>query len=306
MHDLRRVVPSLNALFAFEAAARLGSFSNAAAELNVTQAAISYSVRRLETFLGSPLFIREHRRIALTENGRKLYNDVSIGMTHIARSIETIQDIRSGRHVTLSVSTAFAAYWMLPRLARLRQDHPQLDMRLQTTDKDVDLGAEGISLGIRRGDGAWPNYESRLFMPEEIYPVCSPDYLAAAGAIETVADLPDHKLVHLEEPYRPVPDWRDWLGSRGIDAATTSEGLRLNDYALVLQAALDGQGIALGWQHLVQDLLAAGRLVRPVDDRMIGDQGFYVVWPRGLALAQDTLALRDWLLAEAASMQGSA
>lgn len=296
MHRLRVTVPSLNALFAFEAAARLGSFSRAADELNVTQAAISYSIRRLETFIGCPLFMREHRHIELTENGERLYNDVSIGLGHIARSIDGIRDIRAGQHVTLSVSTAFATYWMLPRLARLRQDHPALDMRLQTTDKDVDLIAEGISLGLRRGHGDWAAYDSALLFAEEIFAVASPAYLESSGPVHHVADLPRRTLIHLEEPFRPVPSWRDWLRAVGADEAERGEGLRLNDYALVLHAALDGQGIALGWRHLVADALAAGTLVQVTEATHFTGAGFYVIWPRGQILAEPTRQLRDWLV----------
>ena len=299
MHGLRATIPSLNSLFAFEAAARHLSFSRAAAELNVTQAAISYAVKRLEDFIGTALFVRAHRRISLTENGERLYNDVAIGLGHIARTVETMRPAADRGHVTFSVSTAFATYWMLPRLARLRQDLPALDMRLQTTDRNLDLSAEGISLGLRQGDGDWPAYDSALFCDEEIIAVASPRYLDTAPPADKTGDLPAHRLIHLEEPFRPVPSWADWLAAHGVAYRLPAEELRLNDYALVLHAALDGEGIALGWRHLVADSLAAGTLVQVTRATYSTGNGFYLIWPRNRPLADAAREFRDWLLKEA-------
>lgn len=298
MNSLRQAIPSPTSLFAFEAAARLGSFTLAAQELNVSQAAVSYAVRRLETDLGTTLFTRAHRRIALTESGRKFYGDVSIGLSHICRSAEDLRRLHTSGHVTLSASTAFASYWMLPRLVGFKQRFPQVDMRLQTSDKDVDLNSEGISLGIRRGTGTWREYGSALFEVEEIDAVCSPAYLAQAGAPRAPADLLGCRLLHLDEPFRPRPTWADWFAHFGVDYVDRGDGLRLNDYALVIHAALAGEGIIMGWRHLTEHLVAEGRLVRAVTARYRSSYGFYVVWPRQLALTPDILAIRDWLVEE--------
>lgn len=297
MQPLRRLISSPSALFAFEAAARLGSFTQAAEELRVTQAAVSYSIKRLEATLGQPLFVRRHRRVELTETGERFYHDVSIGLAHIRRSAEAIRRQRADNHVTLSVSTAFANWWVLPRLAAFRAAHPHIDLRLQTTDKDVDLAAEGIALGIRRGKGNWPEYEAALFAREAIDPVCSPGYLTPLTTRpSSTADLKRLKLIHLDEPFRPRPSWSDWFAAQGVDYTDLGDGLRLNDYALVVQAALEGQGVALGWRHLTADLVARGLLVRVLDRTLETGLGFYLVWTRGKALADDAIAVRDWLL----------
>lgn len=296
MQSLRSLIISPSALLAFEAAGRHMSFTLAARELNVTQSAVSHAVRQLEGALGQALFTRRHRRIELTETGERFFNDVSIGLMHIRRSAEAIRRQRDVDHVTLSASTAFASWWMVPRLASFRAALPDIDLRLQTTDKDVDLQTEGISLGIRRGLGAWDGYESALLAPEKVYPVCSPDYLESVGGTSDTAALRGLRLIHLEEPFRPCPNWVDWFAGQGVEYVDRGEGLRLNDYALVIQAVMEGQGVALGWHHITSYLIDRGQLVRPLDATLETDCGYYVVWWRDAALSQEALWVRDWLL----------
>lgn len=299
MQSLRSMIQSPSALFAFEAAARHLSFTRAAEELNVTQAAISYAVRQLETALDVVLFHRRHRRIALTEAGERFYNDVSIGLAHIRRSAEAITRARRDRHVTLSVSTAFAAYWMVPRLAEFRAAHPEIDIRLQTTDKDLDLAAEGTSLGVRRGSGDWPGYEAMFLAPEAIVPVASPAHLARTGLVSEPADLFSRSLIHLEEPFRLRPTWTDWFAGHGLAWTDRGEGLRLNDYALVLQAAVAGEGIALGWRHLVERLIAQGFLEVALEAPISEVGGFYLIWPTDRPSTPEAEQVRNWMVASA-------
>ena len=298
MQSLRTLIQSPSALFAFEAAARHMSFTRAAAELNVTQAAVSYAVRQLETALEVSLFHRHHRRIELTEAGERFYNDVSIGLTHIRRSADAISRLRHDRHVTLSVSTAFAAYWMVPRLADFRATYPDIEIRLQTTDKDIDLMTEGTSLGVRRGSGTWPGYDSAWLADEAIIPVASPAYLASRPPITTGEDLLGHDLIHLDEPFRQRPTWTDWLASVDVSYRDVDDGLRLNDYSLVIQAALAGQGVALGWMHIVERLVSQRLLQVPLDAPYREVDGFYLIWPAGRTLTDEAETVRDWLLPE--------
>lgn len=299
MQSLRSLIASPAALLAFEAAGRHMSFTAAARELNVSQSAVSHAVRQLEAALGQALFLRRHRRIELTETGERFFNDVSIGLMHIRRSAETIRRQRDVEHVTLSASTAFASWWMVPRLASFRAVLPEIDLRLQTTDKDVDLHAEGISLGIRRGLGDWEEYDSALLSPEQVYPVCSPQYLTSVGPLAEPRQLSALELIHLEEPFRPCPNWADWFAGHGVEYADRGEGLRLNDYALVIQAVMEGQGIALGWHHITEYLIGRRQLVRAVGSTLETGYGYYVVWPRGQTLSSQAENVRDWLLAAA-------
>jgi len=298
MSTLRDLIPSPSALFAFEAAARLGSFTRAAEELGLTQAAVSHHVRRLEEDLCTLLFERLHRGVRLTENGKRLYNDVSIGFWHISHSAQDLRRMHRGAHVTLSASTAFATFWVLPRLVRIKQACPGIDLRIQTTERDVDLVAEGISLGIRRGRGDWDRYDAAVLEEERIYPVCSPGYLATAGAPGDVAELARHRLVHLEEPYRPCPTWVDWFQGQDVAFKDDGAGLRLNDYALVIQAALAGEGVILGWAHYMEPLIESGALVRLLDAEYVSGQAFHLVWPHGSELRPEVARVRDQLLAE--------
>ncbi len=300
MDHLRRIIPSMNSLVVFEAAGRLCSFTAAARELNMTQAAVSYAIAGLESALGLPLFLREHRRVTMTEAGARFHADVAIGLSHIRRSALDLRQAAAGGHVTLSCSTACAAFWMVPRMARLRQDLPHVDLRIQTADRDLDLGAAGIPLGIRGGNPAdWPGYSSALLAPEEIYPVCGAGYLARSVAVPgAAADLLAQRLIHLEEPFRTAATWRDWFASAGLDAGRMPKGLQINDYVLVVQSVIEGEGVALGWRHLIQRLVDRGVLVRLTDHVLATGQAFHVVWPRDTPLAAPVAEVRDWLLAQ--------
>ncbi|MEI2806312.1 LysR substrate-binding domain-containing protein [Albidovulum sp.] len=299
MDTLRRLLPSLNSLTVFEAAGRLSSFSAAARELGMTQAAVSYAVARLEDQLGTALFLREYRRVRLTEAGQRFHADVSIGLQHIQRSAQGLRAAATGGHVTLACSTAFAAYWMVPRMERFRADLPGVDLRIQTSDHDLDLVGEGIPLGIRGGMPAdWPRYHAEALAPEEIYPVCAAGYLARAPRPAAAADLLSHPLIHLDEPFRSAATWKDWFASLGIAAAAVPRGLQINDYVLVVQSVIEGQGVALGWRHLIDGLVAKGVLVRLTGHTLVTGKDFHVIWPREAALSRTAAQVRDWLLAQ--------
>jgi DNA-binding transcriptional LysR family regulator len=296
METLRRLVPSVNSLVVFEAAGRLASFSGAARELGMTQAAVSYAIGRLESQLATALFLREHRRVRLTEAGERFHADVSLGLSHIQRSAQGLRAVASGTHVTLSASTAFAAFWMVPRLQRLREDLPDIDLRIQTADRDLDLVGEGIPLGIRGGRPEdWPRYDCRILAREEIYPVCGASYLARFGRPAEVEDLLSHRLIHLEEPFRPAVTWSEWFASAGVGERRAPKGLQINDYVLVIQSVIEGQGIALGWGHLTDGLVAKGVLLRLTDHMLATGKNFYVTWPRDMPLSSAAGRVRDWL-----------
>jgi DNA-binding transcriptional LysR family regulator len=283
----------------FEAAARHRSFTRAAQELNVSQPAVSASVRQLETALRTRLFSRGHRSVALTQAGEMLYYDVSGGFGRILETARLLRKQGQQSHVTLSVSTAFATYSMVPRLENFNRSHRAIDLRLQTTDKDFDLAQEGVSLGVRRGRGDWPGYHAALIAREELLPVASPRTAAAIGPVDTLAQLAGQRLIHLEEPYRPRPSWRDWFAAHGHHFDDTGEGLRLNDYALVLQAAMAGEGIATGWRHVTRILLRQGLLVPVGNWCTRTDSGFYLIWSANAALTPEAEVVRDWIIASA-------
>ncbi len=298
MRRLYEFVHSPAALLAFEAAARRLSFTRAARELNVSQPAISQSVKKIEEALGISLFERRGRGIALTEAGERFHTDVSFGLMHILRSAEGIALRAGSDHVSLSCSTAFAHYWMVPRLSDFKSAYPGIEIRVQTTDRDHDLGDEGVSFAVRRGTGPFPGHESFLLARERIYPVASPRYIAAQGRPSGTWDLARHALIHLEEPFRLRPSWTDWLDAEGVSFADDGGGLRLNDYALVVQAAIAGEGIAFGWHHIVEGLVRQGLLVKLMDGAYDAGMGFHVVW-RGLRPGSRAEPFLSWLRSQA-------
>lgn len=299
METLRRLLPSAASLIIFEAAGRHENFTRAAKELGMTQAAVSYAIRGLEDQLGVLLFHRAHRAVTLTDAGERFHTEVSVGLSRIQKSAEDIRAKGREVNVTLAASTAFASMWMLPRLAKLREDLPEIDLRIQTSVRDLDLEEEPIPLGIRGGDpAAWPGYHAALLAPEVINAVASPAFIETHGMPATAQDLLRLPLIHLEEPVRQACDWTDWFESAGLRFPAQSRRLTINDYVLVVQAVLAGEGIALGWQHLISGQVKSGALV-PVGGHVL-DTGlaFYVVWPRSRELNSQARRVRDWLLQE--------
>lgn len=295
MHRFYKYVHSPAALLAFEAAARLSSFTKAAQELNVTQPAISQSIKKVEQALGVALFERRKRGVGLTETGERFYTDISFGLMHILRSAEAIAIKLSSQHVTLSCSTAFAHYWMVPRLSAFKTLNPDIEIRVQTTDREIDFDRDNVSFSVQRGNGEFPGFHSVKIAEENLYPVASPDYLANNQPANNAKDLLNHSLIHLEEPYRLRPSWENWFEAQGMDYKDTGGGLRLNDYALVIQAALAGEGIATGWHHIVDRLITQGLLIKLMDSSYDAGRGFYVIWPKRSVLAPQSEMFLNWL-----------
>ena len=283
-------------LMVFEACARELSFTRAATELNVQQPAVSATIRQLEDRLGMALFARGHRKVTLTTAGERLFADVSRAFDQLDHSARAIRQLSRGGYVTLNASTAFNNYWMMPRLAALHDRHPGIDLRLQSSDREPDIDAENISLAVRRGDGKWPGCESALIAPEVIYPVAAPRVLEGAVALKGIPGLLHQRLIHLEEPVRERPRWQDWFAHHGVRTRVPEGGLRLNDYALVLQAAMAGEGFAFGWVHVTDRLLEQGLLAGRPDWAWETGKGFYLVWSTSRPLDTGALAVRDWIL----------
>ncbi len=303
MKELSRQVHSPHHLFVFEVCGRLLSFTRAAEELGVSQPAVSLAIRQLEEALGFSLFHRQHRRIRLTESGERLFAEVTSSLASILQTVRDLKRRQPSGLVTLSVSTAYANYWVMPRLGRLRQAHPGIDLRLQVVDRDSDLEDENVSLGIRRGRGKWSGYRSACIASEELFAVASPAYLANHPVAATTEELVTRELIHLEEPYRPRPTWQNWFDAMGTRYQDSGEGLRLNDYALVLQAAIAGEGIAMGWRHVVESLFDAGLLKPAFPQSWVTGEEFHLIWSEKTHLSEPAQQVRDWILAESASSQ---
>jgi len=290
---------SLNNLLVFEAAARNGSFTRAANDLGISQPAVSHAMRLLEADLGVALFERQHKGVQPTEAGQYLLEQVGMGLSLIDQALREVRSMQA-HQVTLAVSTATATWWLLPRIARFKQLHPGIELRVITTDTDLDMVRERIDLSITLGADDFASFQRWHFVDEEIFPVCSPKFLKA-NPLPDLKALARSSLLVLEERYKPRMGWKEWFSKFNVTLPRQPQMLRFNDYSIVLQAALEGQGVAQGWRHIVQPLIAQGLLVRPLQEIVVTDQPLYITAPRGKVLRTDVAHLKDWLVAEAAA-----
>jgi len=299
MDRLRRALPSPTGLVTFEAAARHLNFTRAAEELGVSQAAVSRQVKALEANLGVLLFERAARRVALTPEGRRLHDAVASGLGHIAQVAGDLSRAREGAGVAVAASTAFASMWLMSRVGAFRAACPEIALRLVAVDPYVDPERAGVDLAIRYGSGSWPGLEAVRLFDDLVMPVASPGYLASAVSIGSPADLARHALLHQDEIEPDWMPWADWLALFGVAAPPVRGGVSFNSYANVIQAALDGQGIAIGWARFIEGPLRRGSLVRPIPEVVRSAQAHHVIQPRGRALGPDAARFRDWLIAAA-------
>ncbi len=298
MQSLRNALPPLEPLVAFEAAARLGSFTAAAQELNITQAAVSQRIRTLEQALGTNLFERAHRAVHLTVQGREYQHTVSMALTHLANATREIKSAPQGARLTVAADQSIASMWLMPRLPRFFEHHPRIPVRLIASDTEADCLAGDVDLSIVHGDGEWPGFGSVCLFGEEVLPVCSPAYLDRNGPIGDVADLTETVLLDLEDTNWNWINWRMWLTEQGVDLPAGQRHLRINSYPLIIEAARNGQGVALGWRHLVDDALLDGSLVCPLERSVHTRFGYHILWPEARPLSAEAGALRDWALGE--------
>ncbi|WP_119461947.1 transcriptional regulator GcvA [Rhodospirillaceae bacterium SYSU D60014] len=297
---MARRLPSLNALRAFEAVSRHGSIRAAADELHVTPAAVSQQVKALEEGLGVKLLRRAEGGLRLTEAGASGLEDLRAGFDRLSQAARKMR-ASNARLLTVSVDPSLAATWLIARLDRFKQRHPEIDVFLDASSAHVDLTREEIDMAIRYGAGDFPGLHAVRLFEDEVFPVCSPALLEGEHPLREPADLRWHRLLHLE--WTPAkgewPDWRSWLSAAGVESVDVTRGPRFTQHSMVLQAAVQGQGVALGSRALVADDLAAGRLVWPFDLCVPTSFAYYIVCLEAAAEDPRIAAFRDWLLAEA-------
>ncbi len=287
-------LPPLNSLRSFEAAARHLSFKKAAEELNVTPGAISQQVKRLEANLSTLLFLRTPTSLQLTQAGQEYLPVIRRAFERISEATERLQVKRGIEVVTVSTMSGFASKWLVPRLSRFRELHPNIDVRISTSWHLVDFGREDVDVAIRHGLGRYQGLRSWRLLVEDMVPVCSPKLQTGRPALRTLADLGNHTLLHDEERR----DWSLWLEAAGVTGIDGTRGLSFSEETLMLEAAIEGQGIALGRSALIERDLAEGRLVKPFDVQIPNEFAYYLVCPGGRAKLPKIVALREWLLQE--------
>jgi LysR family transcriptional regulator, glycine cleavage system transcriptional activator len=291
-------LPSLNGLRAFEAAARHLSFTKAAEELNVTQTAISHQIKRLEEELGLKLFVRQNRSLALTAEARDYLPGIRAAFQDLRLATERLKRKENANMLVVSTLTSFAAKWLMPRLSKFQQLHPAIDVRVTTSTELTDFARDGVDVGIRYGHGKWHGLRSDWLMTEEMFPVCSPALLQGTHPIRKPEDLKHHTLLYTSNDMED--DWRQWLTAAHVPADILKQpALTFDMIFMTVQAAIDGQGVAIGRSAFVEGDLAAGRLVAPFDVKLPVDVGFYLVSPEDAADTPKIAAFRDWLIATA-------
>jgi LysR family transcriptional regulator, glycine cleavage system transcriptional activator len=287
-----RRLPQLNALKAFEAAARHVSFTRAAEELCVTQGAVSHQVKALEAELGIKLFNRDRQGLIITEAGRDYLAVVRDAFDRIAMESERLVQRQGSGMLTVSTSPDFAAKWLVHRLGRFVEVHPEIDLRISATMHHVDFAREDVDIAVRHGDGDWPGLHVTRLCAEHLFAVCSP---ALARGLARPSDILKLPLLHLDDRTA----WSAWFDAAGIAGVKAVHGPILNRASMLIDAAVDGQGVALARTALAAWDLTHKRLVRPFSIALSLAKSYWIVGPKATANLAKLVAFRDWLLAQA-------
>lgn len=295
-----RRLPPLSSLRAFEVVARHETFRAAADELHVTPAAVIQQVKALEGFVGRKLLRRHGRGYSLTPDGAAGLEALRNGFEQLAAAVDAMTS--GGRRIlTVSAVPSLSAEWLVPRLHRFSEQHPDIDVLLHPTAELVDLEHSRVDLGVRYGSGSYPGIVSERLFDDEIFPVHSRKMLHGRQALKNPSDLRTLPLIHTD--WTPEaghwPGWSDWLRAAGVTGVNVNKGLRFSDGALAIQAAVSGQGVALGSRALALDHLAAGRLVRPFELSLVTDFAYYISYAKKRAEEPDLVAFRRWVISEA-------
>lgn len=314
-------LPPLSAMRAFEAASRHLSFKKAAEELHVTPAAISQQIKALEDYLGLPLFRRLTRALELTPQGGTMLPKIREGFDCFAAAIDCARQPCEGV-LTVTAPPSFAAHWLLPRLPRFAAIHPEVKLRLSSSgdavdrrgetrffeDEPADLRAATSTVAIRYGTGEYPGFRVEQILAPDWVPVCSPHLASASCPLDHPEDLAHHVLIHDEtvDVEGRQPNWREWLSQAGVRGVDAERGPHFSNAVLAVEAALDGQGVALALRPLVEADIAAGRLLVPFEISVPSPYAYFLVMRKVVAERDSATAFRNWLLAEALSPQATA
>ena len=285
-------LPPLNALRAFEASARQLSFTRAAEELFVTQAAISHQIKSLEEHLGIKLFMRKNRALLLTEEGQSYFLDIKDIFTALHDATEKLLARGAKGAITVSLQPSFAIQWLVPRLNAFNLLHPEIDVRIKAVDQPDNSLTEDVDVAIYHGRGKWPNIHADKLHTEYLIPVCSPLLQSDKKPLFTVNDLAQHNLLH-DTSRR---DWKRWFKQVGVKGVNVNHGPIFSHSAMVLQAAIHGQGVALANSVLAKPDIDAGRLICPFNDVLVSKNGFYIVCREEQMDIGKIAAFREWML----------
>jgi LysR family glycine cleavage system transcriptional activator len=306
---MQKRLPGLGALSTFEAAARHQSFTRAAEELRVTPAAVSYLVRELEAQLKVKLFQRAKRTVRLTQAGELLSATVSSALESIGRVVEHVRTMDGNPRLKVTATPGFAMKWLVPRLNGFLERFPDVDVRVDMSKRPVDFARDDMDLAIRFGDGRYPGLQVEKLISDKVFPICSPKLLKGARPLRQPRDLRHFTLIHVDWQAQGAtwPTWQMWMSAAGVTGLDATRGIHFDQSVMAIQAAIDGQGVALGDSSLTAIDLAQERLVRPFDLEIGAPAQFayWIVIPPHTADQPLVIAFRDWLRSEAAAMNGA-
>lgn len=304
---MARRLPPLNGLRAFEASARYLSFTKAAEELNVTPAAVSQQVKALEEYFGVQLFKRLTRALMLTDSGQLVLPVLQEGFDKLSEADRILRNRRDDRILTVSVAPSFGAKWLVPRLEAFRRKHPDYEIRIDATDTPADFRRDNVDIALRYGLGEYPGLMSECLLTEVGLPVCSPRLLEGEHPLRTPEDLRLHTLLHIQWKMEneAAPNWRMWLRAAGYEDIDPDRGPQFSMESMAIQAAIDGQGVALISNALIVDDIASGRLVLPFAEETQHKTRFcyFLVYPEAHLERPKVAAFREWVAQEAASQE---
>ncbi|WP_299669878.1 LysR substrate-binding domain-containing protein [uncultured Ruegeria sp.] len=292
-----KILPPLDYLLAFEAAAKAQSFAQASKVLNISETAISRKVRLLEQHYDVPLFVRGHRSVSLTQQG-------AILLATVEESLDLMRDVsrdmlakHQANTVSISATNSVASLWLMPQLRKFNKSNGRIRISLVSSDSDAECLSDSMDLTILRGDGDWPGYEAQLLFGETVFPVCSPEYLKNNPGAADLSTLPELDLIEVTSGHAEWMTWRTWFSGNGVSTSSMEQAVAFNTYPLSVQAAVDDLGVALGWAHLVDPLLESGALVRPVQGASVRTQsGYYLLKSPVHKTFPERRIVEDWLL----------
>jgi DNA-binding transcriptional LysR family regulator len=293
MTNLSRIIPAPRALFVFEAAARHGSFTAAATEFNVTQPSVSRCISQFEDDLGFKLFERHSRGLVLTPEGNVLFKSVQEGLTSVSNTIHTLRNSKKKLCLTMSLSSSFATHWLLPRLGEFNEAFPDIDLRFELVAGVMKEVTGDVDIATRIVEDNDPRYEIWDFAPEIIVPVCSPQYLDRHGRLDDASRLAQQTFLHLTDHQKD--QWKPFLGASYPEISSGGTWNQFSDYAVILQAASQGRGVALGWISVIADALRQGVLTRASAVQVDTGRIHRLIIPKNRVIPSLTRKICEWL-----------
>jgi LysR family glycine cleavage system transcriptional activator len=291
-------LPPLNSIRVFEVAARHLSFTKAAKELRVTQAAVSRQIKLLEDSVGVAMFERRNNQLLLTEAGQVVLPGIRDGFVRLRAAFDRVSSTADESILRVTTTPGFATQWLVPRLHQFSLAHPEFQVRIDASTQVLDLVRENVDLCIRFGDGNYPDLDSESFLKVEIFPVCSPALLSGSPPLKEPSDLKRHALIHTSGPVLDDDrsSWREWLNAAGVRDIDLTRGPQFTEIGVAIHAAIEGNGVLLGRSPLISRELSAGRLVKPFKVKIKSNRSYYLAYPPNALSRPRVRAFRDWLL----------